>query len=139
VSHTTHQEFCLHTQRANISLPVPLHITPTFSADIGKLSISGGVFITNLLLTQPRNCIQYNSQLSLLGWLGSIYTCGCIFAITAHPLLQNYHSTLFPTCIFENCYTSSHHIAVAYIIIHLMIVETLSKCCDLMFVLVVIT
>ncbi|KAF6023643.1 RGP1 [Bugula neritina] len=37
ISHSNHQEFCLHMSRANIMLPIPLHITPSFNSDFVSL------------------------------------------------------------------------------------------------------
>ncbi|XP_064620982.1 RAB6A-GEF complex partner protein 2-like [Lineus longissimus] len=34
VSHTKHHEFCLHTQKTHMSLPIPLTATPSFITDI---------------------------------------------------------------------------------------------------------
>ncbi|XP_077988860.1 RAB6A-GEF complex partner protein 2-like [Glandiceps talaboti] len=33
-THSKHQEFCLHTKKTHIQLPIPLHITPGFITDI---------------------------------------------------------------------------------------------------------
>ncbi|XP_070543034.1 RAB6A-GEF complex partner protein 2-like [Ptychodera flava] len=33
-TYSKHQEFCLHTQKTHIQLPIPLHITPGFITDI---------------------------------------------------------------------------------------------------------
>ena len=38
INHTNHQEFCLHMTKANISLPIPLHITPSFKSEYGTCS-----------------------------------------------------------------------------------------------------
>ena len=34
--YSKHEEFCLHSSRCHINVPIPLTATPTFTTDIGK-------------------------------------------------------------------------------------------------------
>jgi len=36
LSHCTFQEYCLHTKKTHIVLPVPITATPEFASDLGE-------------------------------------------------------------------------------------------------------
>ncbi|XP_067929881.1 RAB6A-GEF complex partner protein 2-like [Watersipora subatra] len=51
ISHANHLEICLHMSKANVALPIPLHITPSFKSD--HVSLTWKLHIEFITLTTP--------------------------------------------------------------------------------------